>query len=364
MVTATISQEEQAQIKKAFTMVRKPVVYHILFWSAYFGFNWLRWGMFYDDYWYSFESNMVEFPIHIILVYFTLYFLMPRFLPRKIKTFVLMLILATLVVSYIKIVSTFFLVTTDIYKETNRTDIQLFDFVYVAAVFIGELYVVAVALSIQITINWIRARNRTNELEKVNLETELAFLKSQIQPHFFFNTLNNLYSLTLSNSDKAPETVLKLSELMSYVIYDAKQSRVPLVSEIKHIKNYLDLEKLRYGDRLKINFGVSGDIEGKELPPVLLLPFIENSFKHGTKLDDAVIPIDIQILVENDRLTFSCQNKKPDPEFKANGIDSYKHGLGLQNTMRRLNLVFHEDYELQIADADDFYKITLNIPLP
>ncbi|UXP32406.1 histidine kinase [Reichenbachiella agarivorans] len=340
-----------------------PFIQHALFWIIYFAFNWIRWGSFFDDYVYSFKSNLVEFPLHIALVYFTVYFLMPRLLPDKIGWFIIALFGVTLFISYLKIIITFIAVTTDIYKEANRTDIGIFDFVYVADVFIGELYVVAVAISVKITIDWIAYKNKANELVKTNLETELAFLKSQIQPHFFFNTLNNLYSLTLDKSDKAPYTVLKLSELMSYVIYDAKQKRVPLINEIKHIQNYLDLEMLRYGDKLEIDLAISGDIEGKRIPPVLLLPFIENSFKHGTKADSETIPIDISLEVIDNMLTFSTENLRSKADTLDNGLENYKQGVGMTNTKRRLNLVYGDKHSMNIIETEDKYKIVLKIPL-
>ena len=277
------NEPKSLSMQRAFSFLKRPIIYHSIFWILYFTFNWIRWGSYFNDYAYSFQSNIVEFAIHIVLVYFILYFLMPRLVPKNIPWFVIYVLLATLILSYLKIIATYTFVTQEIYKEANRTDIGLFDFVYVAEVFIGELYVVGIAMSLKLSMDWVRFKNRTSELEKTNLETELAFLKSQIQPHFFFNTLNNLYSLTLDKSTKAPYTVLKLSELMSYVIYEAKQKRVPLIKEINHIQNYLDLERLRFGERLEVDLNISGHIEGKSIPPVLLLPFIENSFKHGAK---------------------------------------------------------------------------------
>ena len=288
---------------------------------------------------------------------------MPRLVPRHIPWFAIYVLLATLILSYLKIIATYGLVTQEIYKEANRTDIGLFDFVYVAEVFIGELYVVGIAMSLKLTMDWVRIKNRTSELEKTNLETELAFLKSQIQPHFFFNTLNNLYSLTLDKSTKAPYTVLKLSELMSYVIYEAKQKRVPLVKEINHIQNYLDLERLRFGERLEADLSISGNIEGKSIPPVLLLPFIENSFKHGSKTRDNIIPIDISLEVDNDELKFSCKNRKQLEPISNNGLQNDNHGIGLQNTKRRLKLLFGDRYDFQIIEDEEYYQIELKIPL-
>lgn len=342
---------------------KRPVVHHSVFWIVYFTFNWVRWGAYFDDYLYSFESNLVEFPLHIIIVYFNIYYLMPRLIPKRVGWYVVLLFTATLVIILVRITLTYLFVTTEIYKESSIEQPSLFNLNYVASAFIGEIYVVAIATAIKMTVDWITFKNKTTELQKVNLETELAFLKSQIQPHFFFNTLNNLYSLTLDKSNKAPYTVLKLSELMSYVIYDAKQKRVPLVNEIKHIQNYLDLEMLRYGERLNVDFEISGDIEGKVIPPVLLLPFIENSFKHGTRLIGQDIPILISLNVTNGRLTFITENNKSAGPIADNGLQTYNHGVGLKNTKRRLKLIFDKDYSLDLIEGEDKYRTVLNIPL-
>ncbi|MBU2913610.1 MULTISPECIES: sensor histidine kinase [Reichenbachiella] len=343
--------------------LKKPFIQHSLFWGAYFCINWLRWGSYFDDYTYSFESNLVEFPLHLAIVYFNIYFLMPRLIPKRVFWYIILLALSILGIVIIRIILNYFLVTTDIYKESNLEHTDLFDFNYVLAAYIGQVYVVAIAMAVKMTIDWIAYKNKASELVKTNLETELAFLKSQIQPHFFFNTLNNLYSLTLDKSDKAPYTVLKLSELMSYVIYDAKQKRVPLINEVQHIQNYLDLEMLRYGDRLEIDLAISGDIEGKVIPPVLLLPFIENSFKHGTKVDSELIPIDISLDVTDNILTFSTENLKPDEILLDNGLETHKHGVGMTNTKRRLNLVYGDTHSLEVMETADKYKVILTIPI-
>jgi LytS/YehU family sensor histidine kinase len=287
---------------------------------------------------------------------------MPKLIPKKIFWYVILLFLSALTISMIRISITYWLVTIEIYNESNIEQTSLFTFNYVSAVFIGEIYVVAIGTSIKMTIDYIRFKKKTTELQKVNLETELAFLKSQIQPHFFFNTLNNLYSLTLDKSNKAPQTVLKLSELMSYVIYDAKQKRVPLVNEIKHLQNYLDLESLRFGPRLSVELGISGEIEGKVIPPVLLLPFIENSFKHGTRATDGEIIIDISLHVANDRLTFTTENDKSEAPVD-NGLQNYNHGVGLENTQRRLKLLFGNNYSLELIEEEVKYKTILKIPI-
>ena len=354
---------ENTFMQGASSYTKRPIVYHTLFWLVYFTFNWVRWGSYFDDYLYSFQSNLVEFPLHIIIVYFNIYYLMPKLIPNKVTWYIIILILSTLGIIFVRIILTYLLVTTEVYKESGIENLSLFNFNYVMASFIGEIYVVAIGTAIKMTMDWIQFKNKATQLQKVNLETELAFLKSQIQPHFFFNTLNNLYSLTLDKSNKAPYTVLKLSELMSYVIYDAKQKQVPLVNEIKHIQNYLDLEMLRYGERLNVDLEISGEIEGKMIPPVLLLPFIENSFKHGTRLIGQDIPILISLQVKDGRLTFVTENNKSPGPIADNGLQTYNHGVGLENTKRRLKLIYETDYSLELIEGEVKYRTVLNIPL-
>lgn len=343
--------------------LRKPVVYHILFWTAYFILNVLRWGSYFDDYSYSLKSNIVEFPIHIALVYFNLYYLLPRFVPKSILKYLAFLAIAILFFAMLRILLTYTLVTTEIYREAVYEETSLFGINYVIAVYIGELYVVGLTTGIKLMIDWVKNQKLTRELERRHHETELAYLRSQLQPHFFFNTLNNLYSLTLEKSDLAPEMVLKLSDLMSYVVYRGNARSVSLHDEVKQIQHYIDLEKIRYGKRLKTNLHISGDIAGKQLPPLLLTPFIENSFKHGIHLKEGKIPIDIEIAVVGDRLEFSIKNIKPKTAEQSAVNGKELSGIGIQNTKRRLELLFPNDFELNIDDNLDSFRVTLNIPL-
>lgn len=334
-------------------------MYHIFFWVGYFLFNTLRWGFYFDDYVYSLKSNLVEFPIHLALVYFNLYFLLPRFIPNKLVQYIIYLFLSILVMSLIRIVLTYEFVTTEVWRESYRPIESIFGFNYIVAVFIGELYVVGLTMAVKLIIDWVRTQKRAIELERRNHETELSFLRSQVQPHFFFNTLNNLYSLTLDKSEKAPETVLKLSELMSYVIYKGKDKTVSLVEEVKHIQNYIDLERLRYGDKLDVSLSITGNIQGKYLPPLILMPFIENSFKHGIHYKNGKIPIDITLDITGNRLSFRTENPKSakkNQHVKASGI-------GIQNTRRRLELLYGNDFQQEIVEEANSYILQLNIML-
>ena len=287
---------------------------------------------------------------------------MPRLIPGRAGRYILSLLLCVGLTILLKRLLTYRFVTTDLFKESSFEE-PLFGINYLMASFIGELYVVGLVTAIKITIDWVKYKDKTLELSKSNLETELAYLKSQIQPHFFFNTLNNLYSLTLDKSEKAPETVLKLSELMSYVIYDAREKRVFLSKEINHIHNYIDLERLRFGRRLKLNFGVSGDISGLELPPILFLPYIENCFKHGTRTKAAKIPITIRFEIVDKWLYFQCRNKLP--EVPATAVNTLNEcgGVGLKNTKRRLKLRYEDRFELKMYKENGEFVVKLKIPV-
>ena len=171
--------------------------------------------------------------------------------------------------------------------------------------------------------------------------------------------MNNLYSLTIKKSDLAPEVVVKLSGLMSYMLYESDSQETTLKKEIEHIQNYLDLESLRFGKRLHLDFKIEGAIEQKKLPPLLLLPFIENAFKQGTSHETGALDLKISLKVLNEHLLFEVINPKFD-----NQQSRKKHkGLGLKNVKRRLDLLYSDKYELTIQPSDKEYFISLFIPL-
>ena len=190
------------------------------------------------------------------------------------------------------------------------------------------------------------------------LEAELNFLKSQIQPHFFFNTLNNLYSLTLKKSDQAPEVVLKLSDLMSYMLYETNTPKVSLNKEIVYLENYIDLEKLRFGNNLTVSFNIDGQTDGVYLPPLVLILFIENCFKHGARDKLNKMEIDIGIKVEDGHLFFNVKNPVAENSAAKNA-----NGLGLKIARRRLQLLYNDDYSLDEIREGKQYAVSLKIPV-
>ncbi len=332
--------------------------YHLLFWVSYFMINFIRWGSYFGDYTYSLKSNLVEFPIHILLVYFNIFYLIPKFiLKRKFLLYVIFLSLALVMVYVVRTGLNFFLVTKNIWPEAIGSQ-KAFSFNHILAVIIGELYVVALVTAIKLTADWITERKKNESLRELQLQTELKYLKSQIQPHFFFNTLNNLYALIIEKSEKASDVVLKLSEIMQYVLYDVKESRIGLLSEINYIHSYLELEELRHGNKVTSKIEIKGDIDDVKIPPLLLLPFIENCFKHGAKNNDDIA---LSIYFENsedEQLIFKAKNN-----FNLHNEIIKKHGIGIENIKRRLELLYKNKYLLETKIIDDTYNVLLKIPI-
>ncbi len=182
-----------------------------------------------------------------------------------------------------------------------------FNFVYI---FFNIYVMPAMFASVKLFEYWYVNQINNQELQKQKLESELKFLKSQIHPHFLFNTLNNLYALTLDKSEEAPEVVVKLSGLLSYMLYECNAPRVPLEKEINLLQDYLAMEKIRYRNELKVDFDVQGKVNGKLIAPLLLIPFVENGFKHGLSKQINNPWIYIALRINNDSLHFNVKNNK------------------------------------------------------
>ncbi|TRZ44441.1 sensor histidine kinase [Robertkochia solimangrovi] len=337
--------------------------HHFLMWLIYFIFNTLRWGNYYQDYVYSLKSNLVGFPIHIILSYYTIYFLMPRFVyKRKFITFSVLLIAGIFTMVYIKYLLTYALINHNVWPEGPGVTSTLTPN-YLVTMMLGEIYVVSFVTAIKITIDWARENKRASLLEKTQMETELRFLRTQVSPHFFFNTLNNIYSLSIEKSDKAPETILKLSELMRYLLYETKDRYQSLIQEIMCIQNYLDLQRIRYGEMVTINMNITGDIEDRTVPPMLLITFIENCFKHGADKSLGRIFIDIDFIIDGDYLHFRVSNTMPQETNSKHRVNN-SGGIGIENARKRLALGYKpEEYELKNYIDNNRYIVELKLKI-
>jgi two-component system LytT family sensor kinase len=331
--------------------------YHLWFWGIYFLLNFLRWGAYFNDYEYSLKSNIIEFCLHIPLVYFNIYVLVPKYiLQNKYYKYTLALFLSLIIVYVLKTGLTYFIISKDIWPEANR-DYHPFDINHIVAVCIGELYVLAIATSIYLMLTWLKERERNRTIMVNQNKIKLKYLKNQIQPHFFFNTLNNLYALSLESSDKVPDVIIKLSNLMEYVLYDIEGYKfVPLIKEVDYIQNYIEIEKLRF-ENVEVRMNLESNIDSIKVPPLLFISLIENAFKHGGVNNDK-LKIKINIRVTKTMLEFEILNN-----FVILQNTKNKKGIGLTNTKKRLKLIFKNNFTITQKVKFNFYIITLQIPL-
>lgn len=335
--------------------------HHVLFWGIYFVFNTFRWSSIHNDFFLSLKTNLIGFPIHMMLAYFNVYYLMPKFVyKKKYLKYTIFIITSLFVMLLVKYNLTYYLVSTDVMPE-GPEEVKSLTVGYAVQTMIGEVYVISFFTAIKLTIDWLRESSKLHDLEKRQLKSELKFLRSQVSPHFFFNTLNNIYSLTLEKSDQAPEVILKLSELMRYLLYATKKQRQDLTSEINCIRNYIDLERIRFDNTLKIEMDVSGDLDGYTIAPMLLIPLVENCFKHGASKNIGEMKIFIDLKVSNGFMNFKVSNTIPN----ANNILIYpaeSGGIGLSNVKKRLELGYDKnDYELSVFEKNQMFNVILKL---
>ncbi len=203
---------------------------------------------------------------------------------------------------------------------------------------------------------WTNKQRDWMHAQQEKITAELQLLKAQVHPRFLFNTLNNIHSFSLEKSPKTPEMILKLSSLLSYMLYDCRSEEVRLEKEIENMKNYIDLEKERYGNKIEISWSVEGDITSKFVAPLLILPFLENAFKHGVseRIEKPWMSIDIS--VKHQALRFKIANSKQEYVY-------CEEGMGLINVKKRLEFIYPGKYELKINDEGDFYVVAMIIKL-
>jgi LytS/YehU family sensor histidine kinase len=282
--------------------------------------------------------------------YLLLYWILPKFLLRK-KYFLFSVLAAVHAVLFGLFVWLVLYFASDMhYRETLP---------FIRSIVLNY-QIPATAAAIYMFKRWYLIQQYSLNLEKEKLEAELKFLKSQIHPHFLFNTLNNLYALTLKKSDLAPDMVIQLSNLLEYMLYTGKESEVMLHDELNQIKGYIDLEKLRFGKRLNVRLMIDEQIDGLLISPLILLPFVENSFKHGPGNDQKSPFIDIRAEIRNRSLHFSISNSYINDSGK---FERYTERIGLKNVRRRLELIYPERHKLDITQEHDIFRVDLNLEL-
>jgi two-component system, LytTR family, sensor kinase len=338
----------------------KVVLFHLLFWTGVW---------FFYFYFFSYNSNDTAYitwfsscllPVTMMVTYFVVYFLIPRYLLTKkyvklalysFYTFVFSAYIVVLVIYGCLI----FLLRFNISMMPPMSKNFLFILLLV--------YLVAGVVSFITILNHnFKTASVNKELQNKILATqlqlkeqELHYLKRQIHPHFLFNTLNTIYGFAIRQSKQTPEIILKLSNLLDYILYQVNKPKVSMKEEVLHIKEYIELEKIRFQETLKVEFTANEIDENIQVAPMLLIPFVENAFKHGT-LEEGFLTIRIQISVTDNRLSFRIGNS-----YRESNDKSQNGGIGLENIRKRLDLNYRNNYELKIDIRDNWYFAKLTI---
>jgi len=322
-----------------------------LFYNYFFGFN-------SNNEKYIFWFSSVLLPITIVNTYFSIYYLIPEFLiKKKYGQFILYGIYALIGSAYVVTMSMFFgfiyLSELD-FREMPPLSRSL-------PFILMSMYLVVIIVSAfkLVKYNYL-SLEKQKTLENKFLQTqlqlkkeELKFLKMQIHPHFLFNTLNTLYGFALKKADETPEMILKLSNLLDYILYQIEKPFVSFSEELAHIEDYISLEKMRFNETLKVSFNTENVNSDYQIAPMLLIPFVENSFKHGS-LVDGILTISIEASVTKNELMFCIKNSHNQEQKEAKGI-------GLENIKKRLEMLYPNQYSLEISQTKNEFEVILKL---
>lgn len=334
---------------------------HLLFWLAFVLYNIIDAGWTDKDSWvFSIRPSLgTDLIVIIPIVYVNYYLLMPRLYSKRkygmyICCFILLLFIGGLETRFFA-----FSIWLPLEHLNNPAEWEPGNFWILARIIknIAKIFpVIAASMILKLIGNAYRQEKKLRTIERANFDAEIGLLKAQINPHFFFNTLNSLYSLTMEASSKSPKMVMHLAELMRYMLYDTSASKVLLINEIAHLRNYIGIEQMRFGDHLDLSFQYSGNLAGQWIAPLLLLPFIENAFKHGVEKNKGWVTIDLK--VNEKRLYLKVENS-----FTESPGQIHKGGMGLRNVKRRLELIYPLHHQLSIENDNNVYKVDLKVDL-
>jgi len=312
---------------------------------------------------FQFFRSLGRFPSILMFCYFIVYFLAPKFIQkRKFVQFALWFFLSLFFLYVLTSVSLYFyieIVRGNPFVHYWPAFAYFFNSFYSNINFTGAVPTCCLMLAIKYYKNWYIKQRKSEQLSRENIQAELQLLKAQIHPHFLFNTLNNIYSFVLTGDRRAAELVDKLAGMINYMRTEGENALVPLEKEISLIKDYTGLEKVRYGNRLDLRVDIKGDYENKMIAPLLMIPFVENCFKHGASIMRGNQWIYLTINIKDNELDFCLRNSKPlNPPTQRN-----KKNIGLMNVKKRLQLLYPERYFLEIDSKEDVYKVHLRLRL-
>lgn len=297
------------------------------------------------------SCEILFFLNYIIAAQFINYYLLPKFFYKKKNKQFIIGILMTL--AYVIIMEEF------VFEKLFYPDSKGHEFHGVASTIVEIIPTMILFVGAKFAWDAQKKQREVDKLHRQMIESELQFLKSQINPHFLFNNLNNLYAYALENSPKTPKIILELSSLLRYMLYDCKEKVVPLEKELKYLENFMRLQELQIEDRGKINYSITGNTGGNFIAPMILIVFVENSFKHSTSSLSNNIIIDVEVKIENEKLSLICSNT-----YSQNtNTDNLSKGIGLENVKSRLNLLYSDAHKLEIKQENNIYKVELELEI-
>jgi sensor histidine kinase YesM len=347
---------------------------HVAFWASW----WLFAGLIYSvgplpakmPYGINLVRSLLEsfafLPIHIFLSYSLIYFIIPRFLVKgKYALTILLVMLSFIISAWISVLISYFIIhqirlwflMPDIDWVFIRQRQILYGFM---AGLRGGITIGGLAAAIKLLKYYYVKEQRNLQLQKENAEAQLQLLKAQVHPHFLFNTLNNIYSHTQGKAPVASQLVMGLSEMLRFMLYEGNQSLVPLSKELKMVQDYISLEKIRYDDRLDVHIDVPADTDNLHITPLLLLPLVENCFKHGTSNMLEQPWLSLHIRIEDGAMHMKLINGKPAETGKQH--DGHE-GIGIKNVRARLELLYPGRHTLTITDDSEVFVVNLQLQL-
>ena len=354
-----------------YNWVYRYKIYHIPFW---FGYHYLWWTLTIGSAWEAaslifFSHAIIKFSFYLVFqalgVYFNLYYLIPRLLEKGKYVQYISLLLFTIIITAICIVFGYYvsaLWSDQTFMELWGVKPKDFFHFFKVSTLPSTVASTTLAMSIKLTKSWISAKRREKLLEKEKLETELKFLKSQFNPHFLFNTINSIFVLIHKNPDMASESLAKFSDLLRYQLYECNEHKIPLKQELSYLKNYIELERLRRdNDNLEITLQIEPERSlYLSIAPFVLIPFIENAFKHVSRMRDQKNWIKVDLSTDHHHLHFTVINSVSASNSRAREFIDY-HGIGLKNVQRRLDLIYPGEHKLAIDQNENQFRIMLSL---
>lgn len=328
---------------------------HIIFWFCAWFFFFFYYKRYSEINSYTIGASLINLIVAIITVYTFNYHLIPNILLKNKKSKFFAFAFVTIVMFfYIQLLLTLLLVVKQL-SDGYHLFPEMLDIVML---FFNLFFVVFIAIAIKFYKRWNEKDFQEQKVQKEKVEAELQMLKTQINPHFLFNTLNSIYVLAMKQSEQTANTVMKLSDILDYILYRIDTPKIAISNEIKIIENYIELEKIRFSNRVDINFTTDLKSQGIQIPPMLIIPFIENAFKHGVAKSIEKSWIKISIKETDGALNILVANSKTQSK-----VEDKTGGIGLMNVKKRLSLLYKEKYELNIFEKQMQYTVSLSIPI-